>query len=180
MGLWEIEVNQKKVSLPWNNLAKSNRKKLFEARRSDARYYLIGGEYPKDNRHDTDRLIILEITDDYKARLLIDTPGYKPGKHIYLDRQAESLRIMKINLEALQMALGFDLGQGEDMPEYDPKTHYVVSREKPGRPRRVLSDEEKQWIRSLRLQGMSINEIAKTVRIRNRLVMEVVKENADD
>ena len=180
MGLWEIEVNQKKVSLPWKNLAKSNRKKLFEARRSDARYYLIGGEYPKDNRHDTDRLIILEITDDYKASLLIDTPGYKPGKHIYLDRQAESLRRMKINLEALQMALGFDLGYGEAMPEYDPKTHYVVSREKPGRPRRVLTDEERQRILSMRAQGLSVNEIARTVKVSNRLVMAALKEVSDD
>ena len=183
MGLWDA-AGHKAVMVPWEKLAKSNRKKLFEIRRADARYYLIGGERPQDNYHDKDTLIILEIDDDERARILEDSPGYKigngPGHKLHLDRDVERLRITKVSLEALRLALGFDLGSGEVLPEYDPKTHYVVSREKPGRPRRVLTDEERQRIMSMRAQGLSVNEIAKAAKVSNRLVMAALKEVSDD
>ncbi len=59
---------------------------------------------------------------------------------------------------------------------FDPKKQYVVNRDKVGRPRRVLTDEEKATIRNLREQGMSINKIAQQLRIKNRLVMEFCRE----
>ena len=60
---------------------------------------------------------------------------------------------------------------------YDPEKQYVVNREKVGRPRRVLSDEEQANIRRLRGQGMSINAIAKELGINNRRVMEYCKNS---
>lgn len=59
---------------------------------------------------------------------------------------------------------------------FDPIKQYVVERDKVGRPRRLLTDEEKATIRQLREQGMSINKIAQQLRIRNRLVMEFCRE----
>ena len=59
---------------------------------------------------------------------------------------------------------------------FDPDKQYVVTREKVGRPRRVLTNEEKSAIRQLREQGMGINKIAKDLQINNRLVMVYCRE----
>ena len=45
-----------------------------------------------------------------------------------------------------------------------------------GRPRKVLSDEEKAKIIELRSKRLGINKIAKELRINNRLVMEFCRE----
>ena len=46
---------------------------------------------------------------------------------------------------------------------------------KGGRPRRILTDEEKERIRELREQGRGYNAIAKELKINNRLVIEYCK-----
>ena len=46
---------------------------------------------------------------------------------------------------------------------------------KGGRPRRTLTDEEKERIRELREQGRGYNAIAKELKVSNRLVIEYCK-----
>ncbi len=58
---------------------------------------------------------------------------------------------------------------------YDPATEYVVKREKAGRPRKPLTEEQKNEIRSMREEGLSINEIAKKLNISNRRVINAIK-----
>ena len=164
------------ITVPWSRLAKSNRKKLFAVRKDLSEYYLIGGERPKNNHHDYARLIILEVNDNGKGRILIDIPEDKQEKY------HEDLREFHINIDTLRQALGF-VDKRQQQKEtttpagvvYDPEKKYVLSREKSGRPRRVLSDEEKENIRQLREKGMGINAIAKKLGINNRRVMEFCK-----
>ena len=87
-----------------------------------------------------------------------------------------------IDLGILQEALGFvDKRQqqkeaAQAKKSYDPEKQYVLSRDKVGRPHRVLSDEEQANIRRLREQGMSINAISKELSINNRRVMEYCRK----
>ena len=46
---------------------------------------------------------------------------------------------------------------------------------KGGRPRRILTDEEKERIKELREQGRGYNAIAKELKVSNRLVIEYCK-----
>ena len=59
---------------------------------------------------------------------------------------------------------------------YNPQKQYLVSRERIGRPRRILKEEEKKAIETLRKSGKSINDIAKELRLSNRLVMEYCRQ----
>lgn len=179
MTLWDAW-QEGGLLLPWSRLAKTNREKLFKARKSNAEYYLIGGERPKSNRQDLGQLVILEVREDGKGRILTDLPTDKKEKY------QESFREISIDVEILKEALGFveKRQQKKELQTtaatgkaYDPKKQYVVDREKVGRPRRVLSDEEQAGISRLRAQGMSINAIAKELGINNRRVMEYCKNN---
>jgi len=60
--------------------------------------------------------------------------------------------------------------------QYNPQKQYLVDREKIGRPRRILKEEEKKAIEALRKSGKSINDIAKELRLSNRLVMEFCRQ----
>ncbi|WP_303814164.1 hypothetical protein [Selenomonas ruminantium] len=60
--------------------------------------------------------------------------------------------------------------------QYNPQKQYLVDREKIGRPRRILKEEEKKAIEALRKSGKSINDIAKELRLSNRLVMEYCRQ----
>lgn len=166
------------ITVPWSRLAKTNREKLFSARKDNAEYYLIGGERPKNKRQDNARLVILEVRDNGKGRILTDLPTIKK------ENAAEIFKEININVEILKQALGFvdkrQQKQEADDPSrttYDPEKQYVVSRDRVGRPRRVLSDDEQANIRRLREQGMSINAIAKELGINNRRVMDYCKNN---
>ena len=164
------------ITVPWGKLAKTNREKLFKARKPNADYYLIGGERPKNNRQDFGHLVILEVTEEGKGKILTDLPGERKEKY------QESFREIPIDLDVLQEALGFvskrqsqKIQQAAAAPagkSYDPDKQYVIDRDKVGRPRRVLSDAEQADIRRLRSQGMSINAIAEELGINNRRVME--------
>ena len=166
------------ITVPWSRLAKTNREKLFSARRDFAEYYLIGGERPKNKRQDNSKLVILEVRDDGKGRILTDLPADKKEKY------QESFREVAVNVGILKEALGF-VEKRQQKKEataptgkaYDPEKQYVVNRDRVGRPRRVLSDEEQANIRRLRGQGMSINAIAKELGINNRRVMEYCKNS---
>ena len=68
------------ITVPWSRLAKTNREKLFKAKKPNAEYYLIGGERPKNKRQDFGHLIILEVCEDGKGRILTDLPGEKKRK----------------------------------------------------------------------------------------------------
>jgi len=179
MTLWDAW-QEGGLLVPWSRLAKSNREKLFKARKSNAEYYLIGGERPKNKRQDFGHLVILEVREDGKGRILTDLPADKKEKY------QESFREMHINVDNLKEALGFVEKRQQKKEQqaavvtgnaYDPKKQYVVDREKVGRPRRVLSDEEQANISRLREQGMSINAISKELGINNRRVMEYCKNS---
>ena len=162
------------IRVPWSNLAKTNRERLFRVRRGNADYYLIGGQRPKNNKVDNDELIILEVADDGTSRILMDTPASKPNKF------KERLKIATINIETLSKALGFAVRQdaADKSTVYDPKAQYVVDRAKVGRPRRILTDTEKADIDRLRAQGLSINAISRELSINNRRVMEHCRYNS--
>ena len=179
MTLWDAW-QEGGILVPWSRLAKTNREKLFKARKSNAEYYLIGGERPKNKRQDFGNLVILEVREDGKGRIITDLPADKKEKY------QERFREMLIDVKILKEALGFvekrqlKKEQQATSPAgktYDPKKQYVVDREKVGRPRRVLSDEEQANISRLRAQGMSINAISKELGINNRRVMEYCKNN---
>lgn len=57
-----------------------------------------------------------------------------------------------------------------------PDGYIFISKEKVGRKRLALTDEERQRIHDMRESGMSINGIAAEMRISNRRVMQCVKE----
>ena len=162
------------ITVPWSRLAKTNRAKLFATRKDFADYYIIGGERPKNKHKDNGKLVILEICDDGKGRIITDLPADKKEKF------QERFREVAIDVDILKEALGFVEKRQQKGKEattatgkaYDPETQYVVSREKVGRPHRVLSDEEKADIQRLRDKGMSINAISKELGINNRRVME--------
>lgn len=166
------------ITVPWSRLAKTNREKLFATRKGFADYYLIGGERPKNKRQDHGKLVILEIRDDGKGRIITDLPADKKEKF------QERFREVDIDVAILKEALGFVEKRKQKSKEdtkatgksYDPEKQYVVSREKVGRPRRVLSYEEQASIQRLRDKGMSINAISKELGINNRRVMEYCKK----
>lgn len=159
------------ISVPWAKLAKTNRDKLFRARRTDAEYYIIGGQRPKNNKNDNDELVILEVADDGTGRILIDIPACRSEK------LSERLKVVTIDVDVLSQALGFAVVPETTEASYDPARQYVVDRAKVGRPHRVLTPEEQANIKKLRAQGMSINAIAKELGINNRRVMECCKNS---
>ena len=79
MTLWDAW-QEGGVSVPWSRLAKSKRKKLFATKKKFADYYLIGGRVPNKGAGDNEKLIILEVADGNKARLLLDNPGVPGNK----------------------------------------------------------------------------------------------------
>ena len=166
------------ITVPWTRLAKGNREKLFRARKPGADYYLIGGERLKNNHADFSKLVILEVRENGKGRILTDLPAEKKEKH------QEVFREVEIDIRILEEALGFvekrqqkkEAEASAGKTAYDPEKQYVVSRDKVGRPRRVLSDAEQADISRLREQGMSINAIAKELGINNRRVMEYCRK----
>lgn len=159
------------IVVPWGKLAKSNRYKLFRERKQYADYYLIGGKRQRNNKTDNDELVILELSDDGKGRILIDIPASKTEKI------KERIKIVAVNVDILAQAIGrsepADKSKGQT--SYDPTKQYVLDRAKVGRPHRILTDEEQAGIRRLRSQGLSINAIAKELGINNRRVMEYCK-----
>ena len=166
-----------RIQVPWELLAKSNRQKLFNARREDAAYYLIGGTRPTSNRQDNYQLVILEVLPDGKGHIITDTPGRRS------EGFSEVFRSTSINIDTLRQALGYsqDVQEPQEPPAgqtYNPSTHYTVKRfrEGAGRPRRVLTEQEQANISLLRAQGMSINAISQQLGINNRRVMEYCKK----
>ena len=163
-----------RIQVPWELLAKSNRQKLFRARREDARYYLIGGTRPTSNRQDNGMLVILEVLPDGNGHIITDTPGHRAEGY------AEVYRTAPVDLNTLRQALGYSQSAQEPSAgqTYNPSTHYTVKRirEGAGRPRRVLTEQEQASISTLRAQGMSINVIAQQLKISNRLIMAYCKK----
>ena len=84
------------ITVPWSRLAKTNREKLFRAKKPDAEYYLIGGDRPKNKRQDFGHLIILEVRDNGKGRILTDLPADKKEKFL------EVFRAVSVNLPHLR------------------------------------------------------------------------------
>ena len=138
-------------------------------------FHLLQGEVGKSY---VDTMIILEETlknggwADY--RLIKDNAMYGDEK--------EEIEIFRLPQKAM-FALVKSFAPEEDLesepcnePTYNPESQYVVSREKVGRPRRILSDEEQANIQKLRDKGMSINAISKELGINNRRVMEYCKK----
>lgn len=56
--------------------------------------------------------------------------------------------------------------------EFDPDRYLVMDKKKMGRPRRQLTDQEKDKILAMRAEGLSINAIAKEMRVNNKVIMK--------
>ena len=56
--------------------------------------------------------------------------------------------------------------------------YVIIDKSKLGRPRRELTGEEVERIHEKRAAGMSINAIARALKVGNRRVMEILKEGA--
>ena len=64
-----------------------------------------------------------------------------------------------------------------EIGEYNKKEFYVVSRQKVGRRKRPLTDEEKTEIKIQRQAGRGYNSIAKDLRRGNKVISDFCKEN---
>ena len=65
---------------------------------------------------------------------------------------------------------------GKDLAGYNPAKEYTVSRAKTGRPRAILTDDEKARIKAWRQDKRGYNRIAADLRRSNRLIMAYCKE----
>ena len=103
---------------------------------------------------------------------LVDILDHKGKENLmaFYKRQSAMLELMGEPTEGQQE------GQSDS---YDPKTQYIVSRAKTGRPRRVLSESEKEQIAELRAQGKGIAYIARTLKASNRLIMDYLKSQKE-
>ena len=61
-------------------------------------------------------------------------------------------------------------------PTYDPSASYLVSREKAGRPRHDLTDEDVASIRALHAEGWGINRLATRYHVSNRRIIALLND----
>ena len=139
-------------------------------------FHLLEGE-PSKTYEDT--LVILEETlkDHGHAEYRLIRNNAIDGD---MEEETEIFKLSQKAMVALERAIspaGDEISAAPNEPTFDPSKQYVVDRDKVGRPRRVLSDEEQANISRLRGQGMSINAIAKELGINNRRVMEYCKNS---
>lgn len=127
-----------------------------------------GGREPSDNRHDTGLLMVQVIgrnpygVTDWDFHTLIDFSWQ--GEEVF-SKHYRRLSSMQ------EFIAGNDNGN-----TFNPETSYIVPREKPGRPRRELSDDERGRIESMRRAGYSINAIAAELHISNRRVIDCCRD----
>ena len=107
---------------------------------------------------------------------LVDILDHK-GRENFMDfykRQSAILELMDI--EPTEEQQERQEGQSDS---YDPKMQYVISRAKTGRPKRILSESEKEQIAELRAQGKGIAYIARTLKASNRFIMDYLKSQKE-
>ena len=160
---------------------KSKRKKLMAFLKEHDRYeadfearIMPAGsrdDLPESNRKDKGTIILFFYAQNlYNAEYkdfytLVDT---------LVDGEEKLIKAYK-RLPALLEFIGVEAEQDEQEKQlgqtYDPTKQYIVSREKAGRPKHIITEEEAQQIRALRADGLSINAISKQMRISNRQIM---------
>ena len=101
---------------------------------------------------------------------ILDHKGREDFMAFY-KRQSVMLELMGIELTEERQEGQFD--------SYDPRTQYVISRAKTGRPKRILSESEKEQVAELRAQGKGIAYIARTLKASNRFIMNYLKSQKE-
>jgi hypothetical protein len=154
-------------------LNKSKRKKLMaflnrvdNVPEGEAVLMSAGGELPADNRKDDGRSIYLYVSAKgiYGGGLYLLIDSFRNGD--------EDFRQMSKKKTAVLELLGVSRTPVEPAEE--------KPRQKPGRKRRVLTDEEKALIDELHQQGIGIGKIATKLHTSNSRIMEYVKgKNAE-
>jgi len=153
-------------------LNKAKRKKLMAFLKQhgteDSRI-IPASDLPKNNRTDKGTIAVFFVGQniyypEYQDFFcLVDTLD-KDGKETFMDFYKRQSVIAEL--------LGIDqTPTATNEPTYDPRTQYIVERDKVGRPKRTLSDTEKAKIDELRAQGKGYNAIAKELKVSNRLIM---------
>ena len=157
---------------------KSKRKKLMAFLKEHDRYeadfeakIMPAGsrdDLPESNRKDKGTIIIF-----FYAQNLYNTE-YKDFYTLVdtlVDGEEKLTKAYK-RLPALLEFIGVEAEQ-EKQPghTYDPTKQYLVSRDKAGRPKHIITEAEAQQIRALRAGGLSINAISKQLGISNRQIM---------
>ena len=159
---------------------KSKRKKLMSFLKEHDRYeadfearLMPAGsrdDLPESNRKDKGTIILFFYAQNlYNAEYkdfytLVDT---------LVDGEEKLIKAYK-RLSALLDFIGIGVeAEQETQPgqTYDPTKQYLVSREKAGRPKHIITEAEAQQIRALRADGLSINAISKQLGISNRQIM---------
>lgn len=121
---------------------------------------------PSEPRKDRGKAIdfVLAITENGMQNLF-----FVHSEVLSIERKrCESFGSTYIALDELQDLTGIAM--------YDPATHYVVAKNRSGRPKEPLTDEEKSFISELRRQGRGYNYIAKTLGKSNRIIIEYCRE----
>ena len=146
----------------------------FEKRPSDDKGVLV---LVQDRRHDDKIIVITDIVkleyDD--AGKLVDV-----DEAMYIEEQsAEGIAAMAkalVKFSPIQdIWLHDDLQYYATQQSADGEGDKSFAGWKGGRPKRVLSKEEQNQIKSMRVDGASVNSIAKTLKISNRVIADFVK-----
>ena len=155
-----------------NKIKQSRRKQLvsFLKEHGGKKTRLISmSELPSSKSDDKGLLCLLLVNQN------IYNPDYEDF-WVLLDDSSDGKEVFQSFYKRKTKIIDFIGCENSNYNTFDPDKQYVVTREKVGRPRRVLNDEEKSAIRQLREQGMGINKIAKDLQINNRLVMVYCRE----
>jgi hypothetical protein len=108
---------------------------------------------------------LLARTNTGQKYLLLSKPGYghdKDGNH-------------KQDILYVWLADNLPLFGGEDLPPREDVVTITVPREKIGRPRRVLTAEEKEKAITMLELHYPINRVAKEIKCSNLLIMDIKK-----
>ena len=132
----------------------------------NVRIYLMS-EFPTEKKKDT-RPITIFVICDKKFYTLTDIPKKNQNEECLIDENTK-----KKDLDNFLMGIN-----------PDEKTEYVnimVKRDKIGRKKRVLTDDEKKKINELsKIKGETINDIAKEMHISNRVVMQYLRLSEEE
>lgn len=164
-----------------NKINKSKRKKLMafiKGHDGEETVIIPAGsseDLPKNNRADKGTVgIIMVCRNPYNEThadywTLVDT----------IDKEGKESLIQFYKRQSVMAGILFEQPtpevEAKPANTYDPDKQYVLSREKTGRPRRILSNVEKKQIDGMREEGKSIAEIARTLKASNRFIIDYLK-----
>lgn len=149
---------------------KNARRNLFTfLSKNDEKNIFFGSKIPK-NEHEDRGTILFYIVAGSDFITIVDTIK-KDGK-IW----REDFQKFEKNLDEIKKIVGVQevTSSNEKACTYNPETHYIVSKKKTGRPKRKLTEDEKNMILQYHDKKFNINNISMLMGISNRKVMEVL------